>query len=71
MSTTRATGAAMALASAALFGASTPLAKALLGSVSPWLLAGILYLSSGLGLLSLYLLRPRYWSGSGGTASQA
>ncbi|MGH6958326.1 MAG: EamA family transporter [Caulobacteraceae bacterium] len=41
----------MALASAALFGASTPLAKVLLGDgVSPWLLAGLLYLGSGLGL---------------------
>jgi drug/metabolite transporter (DMT)-like permease len=43
-------GAAYALASAALFGASTPLAKALLGAVSPWLLAGLLYLGSGIGL---------------------
>src|SRR3546814_11272130 len=41
----------LALASAALFGASTPLAKALLGGgVSPWLLAGLLYLGSGMGL---------------------
>ena len=44
-------GAPMALASAALFGASTPLAKLLLGQgVSPWLLAGLLYLGSGAGL---------------------
>jgi hypothetical protein len=36
-------GAPLAIASAALFGASTPLAKALLGGgVSPWLLAGLL-----------------------------
>lgn len=40
----------LALFSAALFGASTPLAKMLLGQVSPWLLAGILYLGAGLGL---------------------
>jgi drug/metabolite transporter (DMT)-like permease len=39
-----------ALASAALFGASAPFAKILLGDVSPWLLAGLLYLGSGLGL---------------------
>ncbi|MBV8682763.1 MAG: DMT family transporter, partial [Caulobacteraceae bacterium] len=46
-------GALMALASAALFGASTPLAKLLLGNgVDPWLLAGLLYLGSGLGLTS-------------------
>ena len=42
---------AYALLSAALFGASTPLAKLLLGSTSPWLLAALLYLGSGLGLL--------------------
>jgi drug/metabolite transporter (DMT)-like permease len=47
-------GAALALASAALFGASTPLAKALLGGgFSPWLLAAILYLGSGLGLAAI------------------
>ena len=44
-------GALMALASAALFGASTPFAKLLLGGgVDPWLLAGLLYLGSGAGL---------------------
>jgi drug/metabolite transporter (DMT)-like permease len=47
------TGAALALGSAALFGASTPLAKALIGAVSPWLLAGLLYLGSGVGLFGL------------------
>lgn len=50
---------ACALASAALFGASTPFAKLLLGSVSPWLLAAILYLGSGLGLAAWLALRPR------------
>lgn len=39
-----------ALTAAILFGASTPLAKILLGEVNPWLLAGLLYLGSGLGL---------------------
>ncbi len=44
-------GVVLAIASAALFGASTPLAKALLGrGVDPWLLAGLLYLGSGVGL---------------------
>ena len=48
----------MALASAALFGASTPLAKLLLGgAVDPWLLAGLLYLGSGLGLGFVHLAR--------------
>lgn len=44
-------GAPLALASAALFGTSTPFAKLLLGDgVDPWLLAGLLYLGSGIGL---------------------
>lgn len=48
----------MALASAVLFGASTPFAKLLLGGgASPWILAGILYLGSGLGLAALQLVR--------------
>jgi drug/metabolite transporter (DMT)-like permease len=43
-------GVPLALASAALFGAAAPLSKLLLGSMNPWLLAGILYLGAGLGL---------------------
>ncbi|MFZ1425316.1 MAG: EamA family transporter, partial [Geminicoccaceae bacterium] len=43
-------GVPLALASAALFGASTPLAKLLLGGIDPWLLAGLLYLGAGIGL---------------------
>src|SRR3989442_15472169 len=39
-----------ALAGAALFGASTPVAKLLLGEIQPVLLAGLLYIGSGLGL---------------------
>lgn len=42
-----------ALASAALFGVSAPFAKILLGNMSPWLLAGLLYLGSGLGLAAV------------------
>ncbi|MBF0393384.1 MAG: EamA family transporter [Alphaproteobacteria bacterium] len=42
-----------ALASALLFGASTPFAKLLLGEVGPQVLAGLLYLGSGLGLAAL------------------
>jgi drug/metabolite transporter (DMT)-like permease len=38
------------LASAVLFGASTPIAKLLLGITDPLLLAGLLYLGSGAGL---------------------
>ena len=43
-------GVMAALGAALLFGAGTPLAKSLLDAVSPWLLAGLLYLGSGLGL---------------------
>src|SRR5262244_2384922 len=43
-------GAVLALASAFLFGASTPIAKLLLGVTDPLLLAGLLYLGSGVGL---------------------
>jgi drug/metabolite transporter (DMT)-like permease len=43
---------AFALVSAALFGASTPLAKLLLGTTSPLLLAGLLYLGAGIGLFA-------------------
>ncbi|MDS0860236.1 DMT family transporter [Burkholderia pseudomultivorans] len=40
----------IALTAAALFGAATPLAKALLGSMSAFMVAGLFYLGSGLGL---------------------
>ena len=43
---------AYAVASAALFGASTPLAKLLVGEIAPFVLAGLLYLGSGLALLA-------------------
>jgi len=50
-------GGILALASAALFGASTPFAKILLGSMDPWMLAGILYLGSGVGLFVFRVAR--------------
>lgn len=46
----RTPGVGAALLAALLFGAGTPLAKRLLDGVGPWLLAGLLYLGSGLGL---------------------
>ena len=46
-----------AIGAAVLFGAGTPLAKLLLVPVDPWLLAGILYLGSGLGLALLRVVR--------------
>ena len=42
-------GFVFALLSAALFGASTPAAKALLGSIDPAILAGLLYCGAGVG----------------------
>ncbi len=51
-------GVQAAIGAALLFGAGTPLAKLLLGSVSPWLLAGLLYAGSGIGL-GLYRLITR------------
>jgi drug/metabolite transporter (DMT)-like permease len=50
-------GVGAALLAAALFGASAPLAKALLTGVGPWMLAGLLYLGSGLGLMLLRFVR--------------
>ncbi len=50
-------GAGAALLAAALFGASIPFAKLLLGSIPPVLLAGLLYLGSGVGLSVLCLVR--------------
>jgi len=53
-----------ALAAAALFGGSTPLVKMLVGELPALLLAGLLYLGSGLGLLAMRLLRDRGWRAS-------
>lgn len=50
-------GVRAALAAALLFGAGTPVAKLLLGEVSPWLLAGLLYAGSGLGLWTVRAVR--------------
>jgi len=50
-------GILLALLSAALFGASTPAAKLLLGAVDPWMMAGLLYLGAGVGLALTQLAR--------------
>ncbi len=47
-------GVPLALGSAILFGASAPFSKLLLGSIDPWLLAGVLYLGAGLGLAAVH-----------------
>ena len=67
-------GVLAALGAALLFAAATPLSKWLLEEVSPWLLAGLLYLGSGIGW-TLYgwlrrvprvRLQPREWGWLGG-----
>src|ERR1051325_776107 len=54
---TLAAGIGPALAAALLFGSSTPLARALVGSIDPAWLAGCLYAGSGLGLSAAFALR--------------
>ena len=46
----------LALIAALLFGLSTPAAKILLDTTDPWLLAGLFYLGSGLGLGGLRVI---------------
>ncbi|MFM0137846.1 DMT family transporter [Caballeronia grimmiae] len=49
-----------ALLAAALFGATTPLAKVLLGELPPFMVAGLFYLGSGIGLgVTLLVHRAR------------
>lgn len=53
-------GASFALGSAVLFGASTPFAKLLVGSIDPWLLAGVLYIVAGMGLAGVLAVRSAF-----------
>lgn len=59
-----------AFLAAALFGASTPFAKQLLGDIHPVLLGGLLYLGSGMGLGVIRLVRDRAWLPSGISRSE-
>jgi drug/metabolite transporter (DMT)-like permease len=52
-------GIPLALGSAALFGATAPLSKMLLEAVSPFMLAGLLYLGAGIGLALYGAIRNR------------
>ncbi len=52
-----ASGAALGLASAALFGASTPVAKLLVPGTGPLVFAGLLYAGAGLGLVAARAFR--------------
>ena len=53
-------GVSYALAAALLFGMGTPLAKLLLASVHPLMLAALLYLGSGLGLAGVRAIRREH-----------
>jgi len=53
-----------ALLAAALFGTSTPFAKLLVGDDAPVMLAGLLYLGSGIGLALIRFIRDRGWQSS-------
>jgi drug/metabolite transporter (DMT)-like permease len=53
-----------ALLAAALFGATTPLAKALLGTLSPFMVAGLFYVGSGAGLTITMLVQRARRSGA-------
>ncbi len=54
-----------ALLAAILFGASTPFSKLLVGEMPPVLLAGLLYLGSGIGLTLLRTFRDRGFKDAG------
>jgi drug/metabolite transporter (DMT)-like permease len=58
-------GIVAALAAALLFGLTTPIAKQLLARTQPFLLAGLLYLGSGVGVSALRLIQDRGWSATG------
>ena len=53
-------GVMYAVLAALLFGASTPLAKILVGQVAPLTLAALFYLGSGVGLLACFLVRALF-----------
>jgi drug/metabolite transporter (DMT)-like permease len=61
-------GAASALSAGVLFGASTPFAKRLILDADPWMLAGLLYLGSGIGLCATNVVRRLARSSGSGIA---
>lgn len=59
----------LALGAAALFGISAPAGKALLAVTDPWLLAGLLYLGSGVSLGAFRLVQRARSAGGAGEAA--
>ncbi len=55
----------IAISAAVLFGASTPFAKLLIDEFPPILLAGVLYLGSGIGLLLFRIVKDKGWKATG------
>jgi drug/metabolite transporter (DMT)-like permease len=66
----RLNAALIALLAAALFGATTPFAKLLLGTLSPFMVAGLFYLGSGVGLALTLQLRRALRAGAAQHAGQ-
>ncbi|CAN5216971.1 DMT family transporter [soil metagenome] len=64
-------GITYALLAAVLFGAGTPFAKMLTAQVAPVMLAGLLYLGSGAGLIAWLLLRRLRKQGQSPSSGQA
>ena len=58
-------GVVAALVASLLFGVTTPLAKQLLASTHPLLIAGLLYLGSGVGVSLVRIIQERGWPASG------
>ncbi len=54
-----------AIGASVLFGASTPFEKLFIHNITPIFMAGLLYLSSGIGLAAIRLLRDKKWLASG------
>ncbi len=61
-------GVVAALAASLLFGVTTPLAKQLLVGTNPLLIAGLLYLGSGIGVSLVRIIQERGWPPSGLTS---
>ena len=58
-------GVPLALASAALFGAVSPLSKLLLDTVNPFMLAGLMYFGAGIGLAAYHGFRFAFGASQG------